>query len=301
MNLFYLRYFVILAHEKHYTKAAKQLCITQPSLSHAIDRLEAELGVQLFEKSGRNTTLTRFGEDFLVCAERTLATLDSGIETIKKSALGDGVIRLGFVRPLGIKFIPELAAGFLRENEGKNISFTFNTDVTGKLLEGMKEQKYDILFCSEPSAELGFTAVPVKKQELVLIVPAVHPLAGRDTISLEETADYEYVYFHENSGIRNVIDDMFARAGLIPKISCETEEDEVIAGLVAAGFGIAVVPYMDMLQKLDVDIIKITSPSYERSFFMVNDDKRYMLPVVRLFYDFVLRSRDEKKESENNI
>lgn len=144
-------------------------------------------------------------------------------------------------------------------------------------------------------SELGFTAVPVKKQELVLIVPAVHPLAGRDTISLEETADYEYVYFHENSGIRNVIDDMFARAGLIPKISCETEEDEVIAGLVAAGFGIAVVPYMDMLQKLDVKIIKITSPSYERSFFMVNDDKRYMLPVVRLFYDFVLRSRDEKK------
>lgn len=109
------------------------------------------------------------------------------------------------------------------------------------------------------------------------------------------------MYFHENSGIRNVIDDMFARAGLIPKISCETEEDEVIAGLVAAGFGIAVVPYMDMLQKLDVKIIKITSPSYERSFFMVNDDKRYMLPVVRLFYDFVLRSRDEEKESENNI
>ena len=54
MNIFYLRYFVTLAHEKHYTKAAKQLCITQPSLSHAIDQLEKELGVQLFEKVGRN-------------------------------------------------------------------------------------------------------------------------------------------------------------------------------------------------------------------------------------------------------
>lgn len=295
MNLFYLRYFVTLAHEKHYTKAAKQLCITQPSLSHAIDCLEGELGVQLFERSGRNTTLTRFGEDFLVCAERTLATLDAGVETIKKSAEGEGVIRLGFVRPLGIKFIPELAADFLRANEGKNISFTFNTDVTGKLLEGMKEQRFDILFCSEPPKELELTAVPVKNQELVLIVPAAHPLAGRDEVSLVETADCDYVYFHADSGIRGVIDDMFARAELEPRIVYETEEDEVIAGLVAAGFGVAVVPYMDMLQKLDLKVIRIKSPSYERSFFMVNDGKRYMPPAVKSFYDFVLHSLSVKK------
>lgn len=295
MNLFYLRYFVTLAHEKHYTKAAKQLCITQPSLSHAIDQLEAELGVQLFEKSGRNTTLTRFGEDFLSCAERTLATLDAGVDSIKKSAAGEGVVRLGFVRPLGIKFVPGLAAEFLMANEGKNISFTFNTDVTGKLLEGMKEQRFDLLFCSEPPKELELTAVPVKNQELVLIVPAAHPLAGRDEVSLEETADCDYVYFHTDSGIRGVIDDMFARAELVPRIVYETEEDEVIAGLVAAGFGVAVVPYMDMLQKLDLKVIRIKSPSYERSFFMVNDGKRYMPPSVKSFYDFVLHSLSVKK------
>ena len=74
---------------------------------------------------------------------------------------------------------------------------------------------------------------------------------------------------------------MFARAEITPRIACETEEDEVIAGLVSAGFGIAVVPYMDMLLKLDVKIIKITSPAYERSFFMVNDDRLYMPPVLR--------------------
>lgn len=288
MNLFYLRYFVALAHEKHYTKAAKQLCITQPSLSHAIDQLEKELGVQLFEKSGRNTTLTRFGEEFLVCAERTLETLDDGVETIKRSAMGDGVIRLGFVRPLGIKFIPQLAAEFLKENVGKNISFTFNTDVTGKLLEGMMDKRFDILFCSQPPETFGFNSVPVKCQELVVIVPLNHPLAICDEVNLADTADYDYVYFHCNSGIRKVIDDMFARAGVKPKIAYETEEDEVIAGLVAASFGIAVVPYMDMLLKIDVKIIKIASPTYERSFFMVNDSRIYMSPVVKKFYDFVL-------------
>ena len=71
MNLFHLRYFVQLAETKHYTRAAEQLCITQPSLSHAINQLENELGVPLFEKSGRNTELTRFGEHFLIWAARS--------------------------------------------------------------------------------------------------------------------------------------------------------------------------------------------------------------------------------------
>lgn len=74
MNLSHLRYFVELAHTRHYTRAAEHLFITQPSLSHAIGQLESELGVPLFERSGRNTTLTRLGEEFLVCAERTLST-----------------------------------------------------------------------------------------------------------------------------------------------------------------------------------------------------------------------------------
>ena len=86
MNLFQLRYFVTLAKMQHYTKAAHELCITQPSLSHAISQLEAELGVALFEKSGRNTTLTSFGEEFLICANRTLATLDSGVSSLQRSA-----------------------------------------------------------------------------------------------------------------------------------------------------------------------------------------------------------------------
>ena len=92
MNLDYLRYFVKLAEVRHYTRAAEQLCISQPSLSHAIRQLETELGVPLFEKNGRNTTLTRFGTDFLSCAQRTLAALDDGVTALQKSARGSGVV-----------------------------------------------------------------------------------------------------------------------------------------------------------------------------------------------------------------
>lgn len=288
MNLFYLRYFVTLAHVRHYTRAAKQLCIAQPSLSHAIAQLEKELGVPLFEKTGQNTTLTRFGEEFLICAERTLSILDAGVESIQRSARGDGLIRLGFLRTLGVEFIPRLAADFLRENSDSDIQFTFHTGVTQTLLEDLMNRKFDLVFCSQPSADLNLTAISVQKQDLVLIVPKEHPLADRHTVELAETLSYPQVFFEKSSGIRAVVEQMFSDIGAKPEIAYETEEDQVIAGLVAQGFGIAVVPYMDLLLKLDLKILQISSPACERAIFMVNDDRAYLPPAVRRFRQFVL-------------
>lgn len=287
MNLFYLRYFVTLAHVRHYTRAAEQLCISQPSLSHAISQMEAELGVPLFEKSGRNTTLTRFGEEFLVCAENTLSTLDGGIASLQRSARGEGEIRLGLLRTLGVELIPKLAAEFLKENQGLNIRFTFHTGVTGELLSGLTGRKFDLAFCSQPPEKLSLTAVPVGRQELVLIVPKDHPLAGLGEVDLSQTAPYPQIFFQPSSGMRGEVDRMFAQVGVVPHIAYETEEDQVIAGLVAQGFGIAVVPYMDLLRKLDVGVLNIRTPVHERKLYMVHDDSIYMPAAVRNFYKFV--------------
>lgn len=140
MNLYHLRYFVQLAHTRHYTRAAEQLCITQPSLSHAISQLENELGLPLFEKTGRNTELTRFGEQFLECAERTLSTLDEGVEELKRVSRGEGLIRLGLLRTLGVDYVPDVVSRFLAANAGKKIRFTFETGMTNQLLEGLAER-----------------------------------------------------------------------------------------------------------------------------------------------------------------
>lgn len=288
MNLYYLRYFVTLAHVQQYTKAAEQLCIAQPSLSHAISQMEKELGLPLFEKKRKKATLTRFGEEFLVCAEHTLATLDAGIESIQRSARGEGLIRLGFLRTLGVEFIPRLAAEFLKENSLLGAEFSFHTGVTQSLLDGLSARKFDLVFCSEPPSNLNFTAIPVQKQDLVLIVPKDHPLASYYTIDLRETAPYPHIFFEKSSGIRFVVEQMFSQIGIEPEIAYETEEDQVIAGLVAQGFGIAVVPYMDLLMKLDVKILQIDSPANERNLFMINDDSVFMPPCVQSFRQFVL-------------
>ena len=288
MNLDYLRYFVKLAEVQHYTKAAEQLAITQPSLSHAIRLLEEELGVPLFEKSGRNTTLTRFGAEFLDCSRRTLATLDQGVASLRRSAQGDGLIRLGFLRPLGTEYIPKLAAEFLAANPEKKIQFTFHTDRTQALLDGLLRQDYDLVFCSRPAPELHLTALPVTRQELVLIAPKGHPLAGQRSVDLAKALPYPQIYFAKGSGLREVVDGLFAAVGGIPRIAYETEEDQVIAGLVAQGFGIAVVPYMDLLLKLDLAILQISAPPYKREFFVVHNEAVFLPPAARNFRAFAL-------------
>lgn len=288
MNLDHLRYFVKLAEIRHYTRAAEQLCISQPSLSHAINQLETELGVPLFERSGRNTTLTRFGEEFLECAKRSLDTLDVGIGSLQRSARGEGVVRLGFLRTLGVDYIPGLTADFLDADPDCGIQFSFHSGLSGELIDGLLQRKFDLVFCSEPDPSLGLSAVPVTSQELVMIVPKNHPIAGQESVDLADTLQYPAVFFAEGSGLRKVINRMYDKVGGRPASVIETEEDEVIAGLVSAGFGVAVVPYMDMLQKLDISLLKISSPPYSRDFFMIQDDAVFLPPAAQRFRSFVL-------------
>lgn len=288
MNLIHLRYFAELARTRHYTRAAEQLCITQPSLSHAISQLEAEVGVPLFEKTGRNTELTCYGRQFLDYVESSLKTLDEGLNALQRGARGEGVIRVGMVRPVGVNFIPNLAKQFMEDNPDKDIHFTFSTDVTQNLIDGLHAQHFDLVFSSKPQQDVGLFYLVVLHQKLVLIVPPDHPLAVYDEIDLNQTLPYPYVYFAESSGLRYEVDKLFELIGKRPKIAYEIVEDQVTAGLVANGFGIAVVPEMEILPTMNVKVIRIRKPIWQRNIYMVSNDRVYMPQVVQDFREFVM-------------
>ena len=170
MNLYHLRYFVTLAHLEHYTKAAEILSITQPSLSHAISSLESELGVKLFEKDGRNVVLTKCGQAFLVDVEQALDMLDSSINKLQMTGFGEGRIDIVQLRTLSSAVVPNFVKGFLDSTPNKKIDFHFHssTGLTSDMIQGLKERKYDIAFCSKMDNEPLVEFVPVAKQELVL-------------------------------------------------------------------------------------------------------------------------------------
>lgn len=235
MNLYHLRYFVTLAHLEHYTKAADVLAITQPSLSHAISSLEEELGVKLFEKNGRNVSLTKYGKSFLEDVEQTLNRLDSSVNGLQLAGKGEGQIDVAFLRTLGVDFMPKIIRSFLNANKGKQIHFNLFCDkvLTGDILTGLKEKKYDIGFCSKFDDEPLIEFIPVAKQDLVVIVPPEHPLAEKSEIHLEETLPYKQIIFKKRSGLRQIIDQLFKSIGQYPDVAFEIDEDQVAAGFVA--------------------------------------------------------------------
>ena len=290
MNLHHLRYFVTLAHLEHYTKAAKQLSITQPSLSHAIAALEEELNVRLFEKDGRNVILTRWGKVFLRDVEEILAHLDSSVANLKMTGTGNGTIDIGCIRILGASYVPGLMREFAQANPDKNISFRLHGvgGLSAEIIEGLKNRQYDVAFCSKYKDDPAIDFVKVAAQDLVVVVPQDHPLAEYNSVKLKDTLSYPHIFFDRRSGLRDIIDSLFTKVGSWPDCIMEIEEDQVIAGLVAQKFGIAVIPSMHILEDMPVKALPITEPLPERNFYMASLKGTYFAPLVVAFKEFAM-------------
>ena len=294
MNLNQLTYFVTLAQIEHFTKAAKRLDITQPSLSHAISNLEEELQVPLFERHGRSVTLTKYGEIFLKYVRESLHILDRGIRKTKEAArVFDGNISIGYIHTQGRNFIPKLVKGFLNEMgclddaDNRKVEFHFQSGATRSLIQGLKDEKFDVIFCSRIEGEKEINFWPVSEEKLVAIVPQDHPLAEKESVSVQELARYPQVSFPPSSGLYFVIRELFEREELYPEIAFEVEEDGALAGMVAEGFGIGIVPDVPVIQTLPLKILNIENLEYRRYIYMGTLKNRHQSLVIESFIEFI--------------
>lgn len=290
MNLSQLRYFQCLARTMHYTRAAEQLHVTQSTLSHEIIRLEQELGVPLFERNGRNKVLTRLGEEFLACVDETLSALDKGVSAMQLYSKGEGYIRIGMLPELGEYLVPDLVGRFLSQHPQKNIHVAFTTGITTTLIEGLRNKLHDVVFCMEPADSSDLALLPVCKEPLVLLTPLEHPLAGRDRVMLSETLSYPHIFYTKESHMLPLIQKQFNRLGQYPEIACKVLEGNVIAGLVAKGFGIAVLPLSEIYSHMKVKIIPIEDATDEREIYMAASPQTLTVPLFASFYQFAAES-----------
>ena len=165
--------------------------------------------------------------------------------------------------------------------------FQFTVGNTTDIIQGLKEEKYDIAFCSRKEKEAGIEFLPVKKEKLVVVVPKGHPLAEKKSIHLKETLPYPQVYFTKNSGLRPEIDQMYEMIEGKPIIAYEILEDNSMAGLVAENFGIAVMPEIPILRQLNVEVLDIENPVYDRYIYMAQVKGKYLAPTTKKFVHFV--------------
>ncbi|WP_028124941.1 LysR family transcriptional regulator [Eremococcus coleocola] len=289
MNLTHLRYFIKLAEIEHYSHAAQDLNISQPTLTYAINQIEDELGLRLFEKSGRNISLTHIGLDFYHKVKDNIDQFDEIIMDMKLQSMGSGLIRVGTIRVLSQKIVPNAAQKFKQLHEHVDINFIFSTGngLSTGLIDGLKNKRYDLVFCSKTEDNPEITYVPLSQQEMILLVPRNHALAKFDHITLDKTLAYPHIRFKHSSGIRTIVDKIYASQHVNPTFSHELEEDDSIAGMVGAGFGIALLPRLPINQLLDVKEIQIDNLQYGQVFYMAYLNSIYHSPVIQNFIDFV--------------
>ncbi len=245
MELRHLRYFVAVAEELHFTRAALRLNIAQPPLSQQIRALEGELGVQLFLRTRRSVALTDAGHTLLVRAREILAATQSLPGELQRVARGEvGLLRIGFSSTLPLtKVLRDVVADHRRTHP----------DVALNLREMHSQQQFDGLLRGEldvglvrynESAPEGIRLVVLRRDPLRLVLPARHRFARRRSVAIAECRDEAFIGFPGDAGTGTgpLLKRLCAQAGFEPRIAQEAREATTQIGLVAAGLGIAVLP-----------------------------------------------------------
>ena len=264
MNTDYLHYFSTLAELQHYGNAAKALNISQPGLSHAIRSLEEEFGLPLFEKTGRNVRLSPYGVELKKHIDVILNGLDELDQKISDFHREDKVIRIASVYPLAGSFIPELI-----QSCSEKFPFAIYNGMTPDILQGLENMTYDLGFCSaQPSSEL-FEYCSVQKSYVGIVVPKGHELIIKETFSFRDITTYPQIFFTRTSPMRKLQEQIYKDYQISAAPACEAEEIEVILNMIEHGFGISVLPYLDIFKNRNVDVLPLSETKWESTFYAI--------------------------------
>ena len=175
----------------------------------------------------------------------------------------------------------------MQAEENQQIHFVLDQGITEEMKLDFKENKVDIAFTSSIEDD-EITSIPILTQEFYLATPLNHPLAAKDEIDLVEAAQYPFIFYHEKNGLRSVIDDLFSKIGMEPKINFEVADHETVCQFVAANLGIAVVPNVFGIQHFPIKLLKLKSPSFGQKIYLSYSKTKYMSPPVCKFKDYIL-------------
>lgn len=242
MELRHLRYFIAVAEELHFGRAAARLGIAQPPLSMQIRDLERELGARLFARTNRRVTLTEAGRVFLDGARRTIAQLEDATLQARLAGRGEiGELRIGYVSSATYQVLPYLLRAFRDVNPGVVMRLHMATSL--EQTAALREGRLDVGILRLPVDEATLDWRAVTDEPLVAVLPASHPLAAQKRTPLAALAGEAFILYPraDNPGIHDAIIELCMRAGFSPIIAHETGNMQAITALVAGGLGVALV------------------------------------------------------------
>ncbi|MFD0669419.1 LysR family transcriptional regulator [Ramlibacter sp. MAHUQ-53] len=243
MKLHFLRYFVVLAEELHFGRAAQRLSITQPPLSSAIKSLEEALGVQLLLRNSKHVALTPAGTAFLVEAQQILDRVARAGSIAQAVAGGiSGRLDVGTTGSLVYRDVPAIVQAFSHEMPG--IDVVLREMSTAEQLQDLLHGRLDAGFINAPSVPPQLQSLPLVPDEFVVALPATHPRSGARVVDLQALRDESFVMFSREvspANYDNVIA-IFSRAGIHPRTVHAARQWLTIVAMVAQGLGVSLVP-----------------------------------------------------------
>lgn len=288
MTLQQLVYFVKMSYVLHYTRAAEELNISQPSLSYALGELSKELEVPLFKKNGKKISLSEYGEAFLPYVESALNILQQGeahVANMKNPSSAN--IDLGYIYSISFDAIPYLIDHFYTFQGNNNIHFSFQVNMTNTLMEKLVDGSLDLVMAPLPEAtNERVESIPFFEQELFLVVYNDHPLANKKTVTIDDFNTEQFIMINKNTDLFMQTDALFKSNNLVPEIAFQVDECNSMAAFVGSQLGIAIMPKIPSLSSYKVTAIPFDGINLTRTIYLHWNNRKKTSQALSSFLNY---------------
>lgn len=287
VELLQLRAFQAVARHQHVSRAADELNLAQPAVSRTIARLEAELGIPLFDRRGRRVHLNRFGAAFLARVTRALGELEQARRELDDAAgLAQGSVT---VAAETLRLVTDLAARFLAEHP--NGSLKLSQSPAPAMAAQLRAGEVDLCLASQLLEGPDLQTVELFSEEAMLAVPHTHRLARRRRVGVEDLAGEPFVTPRSGYWQRTLADQLFAGSGVPLTIACEGEEPAAIRGLISAGVGVGLLPAVARrtAARPPVAWLHLDAPGCRRTLSLVWREGAYLSVAAQRFRELAIQ------------
>ena len=286
MELRQLGYFVAVAEERNFTRAAERLLVAQPAVSRQVRLLERELGAQLFERTPRDVLLTDAGEALLPRARDALAAVDSGrAEVAAAAGVLRGALTIGCLFGAPRLEVPALLSSFHRRYP--SIAVTVQQDLSERLLDCVRGGECDAVFVSLVPGPIppGLAGETVDRERALLIVPTEHELAARDAVRMADLRGEPFIALGPGTWQRTMLEEACRAGGFAPDVVLSMQNIDALADCAAEGLGVTFIPETIVPEARGVRAIPVADPRLERRIRMVWRAEDRPAPSVQAFLD----------------
>lgn len=295
MDIYQLEYFLAVARYQHFSHAADEICVSQSTLSHQINKLEDELDVKLFKRTTRSVYLTPAGNEFLTYATRITNEINRAKMVMRQYLTAErGKIVIGAIPTIGLLKLTTVIASFQKIHT--NINIDIQEDFSGRLLEMLLSSEIDVALMTPPHdldiySNINF--YPLITDEIVLTVCTDNPLSANKTIHLNDAKNENYIIMIPNNGLRAIALEACRNAGFEPKVVFQSRQVETVIGLVSEGLGVALITsrIARFLKNPNFNIIKIHDAP-KRVTALAVCKQNYTSPTIHQFCSFILAQKN---------